>query len=315
VDNVYENVLGLIGRTPIVKLKRLSRHFNSEIWLKLEFFNPSGSVKDRIVFRIVEEAEKRGDLKRGDKIIEATSGNTGLSVMMIANVKGYPVTLLMPKELICGQRKMLELAGARLEFTPGTEVEMKKAVEKAIELSKKPGVFVVGQHINKENPWAHELTTAEEIWEQTEGKVDVFVAGIGTGGTITGVSRGLKRHNSKIRIVGVEPEEAALFSNGKLGEHHIEGIGDGMYPEVLDLKVIDRILTVSSRQAFDMTIKLFREEGILGGISTGGNVFAAMKVAQELKEPKLIVTVAPDGMTKYTDNLHRYVKGEWKFPS
>jgi len=315
MDNVYENIFGLIGRTPIVKLKRLTRHFNSEIWLKLECFNPSGSVKDRIVLRIIEEAEKRGDLRPGDRIVEATSGNTGLSVMMIANVKGYPVTLLMPQELICGQRKMLELAGAKLKFTPGPETEMKKALSEAVELSKKPGVFMVGQHINKDNPLAHELTTAVEIWEQTEGKVDVFVAGIGTGGTITGVARGLKKRNPRIKIIGVEPEEAALFSKGKRGEHHIEGIGDGMHPKVLDLQVIDRIVTISSREAFDMTIRLFREEGILGGISTGCNVCASMKVAGELKEPNLIVTVAPDGMIKYTDHLHQYLKGEWKFPA
>ena len=314
MNDVYENILGLIGRTPIVKLKRLSRHFDSEIWLKLECFNPSGSVKDRIVLRIIEEAEKRGVLRPGDEIVEATSGNTGLSVMMIANVKGYPVTLIMPRELICGQRKMLELAGATLKFTLGSEVEMKRALRKAVELSKKPRVFMIGQHINEDNPLAHEWTTAEEIWEQTEGKVGVFVAGIGTGGTIAGVSRGLKRHNPQIKIVGVEPEEAALFSKGKRGEHHIEGIGDGMHPEVLDLQAIDRILTVSSREAFDTTIRLFREEGILGGISTGCNVCASMKVAEGLEEPNLIVTVAPDGMIKYTDQLHQYLKGEWKFP-
>lgn len=314
MKNVYEDILGLIGRTPIVKLKRLSERFDSEVWLKLECFNPTGSVKDRIVLRIIEEGEKRGDLKPGDEIVEATSGNTGLSVMMIANVKGYPVTLLMPRELICGQRKMLELTGATLKFTPGPEVEMRRALKKAVDLSKNPGFFMIGQHINQDNPMAHELTTAEEIWEQTEGKIDVFVAGIGTGGTITGVSRGLKKHNPKIKIVGVEPEAAALFSRGKRGEHHIEGIGDGMHPEVLDLQTIDTILTVSSREAFDMTIKLSREEGIFGGISTGCNVFASIKVAEELEEPHLIVTVAPDGMIKYTDHLHRYLKGEWKFP-
>jgi cysteine synthase A len=314
MKNVYENVLGLIGNTPIVKLKRLSRNFVSEVWLKLEFFNPSGSVKDRIVLKIIEEAEKRGDLRPGYEIVEATSGNTGLSVMMIANVKGYPVTLFMPKDLICGQRKMLELAGAKLKFTPGPETEMRRALRKAVEMSKKPGVFMIGQHINEDNPLAHELTTAEEIWEQTEGKIDYFVAGIGTGGTITGVGRGLKKHNPQIKIVGVEPEEAALFSKGKRGKHHIEGIGDGMHPKVLDLQVVDKIMTVSSKEAFDMTLKLLREEGIAGGISTGCNVYAALKLAQELKEPKLIVTVAPDSMIKYVNHLHQYLTGEWKFP-
>lgn len=314
MKNVYESVLGLIGNTPMVKLNRLCRDFASKIWLKLEFFNPSGSVKDRIVLKIIEEAEKSGYLRSGYEIVEATSGNTGLSVMMIANVKGYSVTLFMPRDLMSGNRKILELAGAKLKFTPGPETEMKRALKKAIKMSSKPGVFMIGQHINPNNPLAHELTTAEEIWEQTEGKIDYFVAGIGTGGTITGVGRGLKKHNPQIKIIGVEPEEAALFSSGKRGKHLIEGIGDGMHPKVLDLKIVDRIMTVSSKEAFDITLKLFREEGIAGGISTGCNVCAALKLAQELKEPKLIVTVAPDSISKYVDHLYQYLKGELRFP-
>ncbi len=297
-----KSILDSIGNTPLVKLKNVATGY--EIFAKLEFLNPTGSIKDRIALYMIEDAERKGLLKPGYTVVEATSGNTGLAVALVATTKGYKSIFVMPEDLHSDQRKILEKIATELIFTPGPESEMRRAREKAEEIAyKNPDIIYLGQHKNPANPKAHEETTGEEIWSQMDGKIDAFVAGIGTGGTITGVSRALKKHNPNIWVVGLEPYESRTITKGEKGDHLIEGIGDGMIPEVLDMGVVDEVIAIRSREAIEMTKQLAREEGIYAGISSGCNVLGAVEIAKRLGKESRVATIMPDDIHKYLDML------------
>lgn len=293
------DIIGLVGNTPMVKLSKLISGESAEVMAKLEMFNPGGSVKDRIAFHMVQRAEENGQLKPGGVIIEATSGNTGIGLAMVAASKGYRLILVMPDTMSQERRTILEAYGAELVLTPGSE-GMKGSVIKAEEiLAENPAYFMPRQFQNPANPEIHRLTTAREILEQTGGEIDAFVAGIGTGGTITGVGEALKNEIPGVRIIGVEPAESPVLSGGQPGPHRIQGIGAGFVPETLNLKIVDRIITVKDLDAFLTSRALAREEGILAGFSAGAAVFAAAQVARELGKGKRVVTVIPDGGERY----------------
>ncbi len=280
-----KNILDYIGNTPMVKLNRIPPPEHAEILAKLEFFNPGGSVKDRIALSMIEDAERKGILKPGSTVIEPTSGNTGIGLAMVCAVKGY--------------RCILTSFGAEVILTPGLE-GMKGAIDKAEELLKKiPGSFMPQQFNNPANPEIHRRTTAREILEQTEGNLDAFVAGVGTGGTITGVGEVLKKHNPRIKIVAIEPESSAVLSGGEPGPHRIQGIGAGFIPRVLNRDIIDEIITVSDQTAYRLSQRLAREEGLFCGISSGAALFGALKVAEKLGKGKRVVTVLPDTGERY----------------
>jgi len=307
---VAEDITGLIGNTPMVKLKRLTEGLEAELWVKLEFFNPMSSVKDRIGLSMIESAEEQGLLSKDSVIIEPTSGNTGIALSYIAAAKGYRVILTMPDTMSFERRKLLKIFGAELVLTPGHE-GMIGAVKRAEELVKEiPNAFMPQQFMNPANPRIHELTTAREIWNDTKGMIDVFVAGVGTGGTITGVARFLKRKKREIQIVAVEPDESPVLSGGECGPHRIQGIGAGFIPKVLQVELIDEIIRLKSEEAETMLKRLAREEGILGGISAGANVSAALKIAQrEESKGKTIVTILPDTGERY---LSTWIFDEYK---
>ncbi|MFH1448352.1 MAG: cysteine synthase A [Candidatus Micrarchaeota archaeon] len=293
----YENILETIGDTPLVKLNRLHAGNNNTIFAKLESFNPCASVKDRICLAMIEDAERRGALKKGMLIVEPTSGNTGIGLAMAAAVKGYKLKLTMPESMSVERRRILLAFGAELELTP-KEKGMKGAIEKAKELVKETNAFMPQQFSNPVNPEIHRRTTAEEVWRDTEGKVDVFVAGVGTGGTITGVGEVLKKRKPDVRIVAVEPSKSPVLSGGDPGPHKIQGIGAGFVPDVLEMKFIDEVVKVDDGDAFDTSRRLAKEEGILAGISAGANVWAALKIASEL-EGKRVVVIIPDTGERY----------------
>ena len=298
-EKVAENVLELIGQTPVVKLNKMVEKDTAEVWAKLESFNPGGSVKDRICLSMIEDAEKKGLLKRGSTIIEPTSGNTGIGLAMVAVVKGYKCLLTMPETMSLERIYILSSYGAEIVLTPGAE-GMQGAIKKAEELLKKtPNSFMPQQFKNEANPKIHRQTTAQEILEVTEGKVDAFVAGIGTGGTITGVGEVLKKQNPEIKIVAVEPRGSAVLSGEKPGPHKIQGIGAGFVPEILNRDVIDQIIQVADNEAFKTSRRLAKEEGLLVGISSGASVFAALKVAKDLGKGKLVVVILPDTGERY----------------
>ncbi|MGI9951001.1 cysteine synthase A [Moorellaceae bacterium AZ2] len=295
---VAENITELIGQTPVVKLNRLAGE-GAEIWVKLEFFNPGSSVKDRIALSMIRQAEKEGLLKPGDTIVEPTSGNTGIGLAMVAASRGYRLILVMPETMSIERRKLLAAFGAEFILTPGTE-GMRGAVEKAQELlEKNPHFFMPQQFDNPANPAVHRETTAREILEQMGGRLDAFVAGVGTGGTITGVGEVLKKELPHVQIVAVEPAASPVLSGGQPGPHKIQGIGAGFVPKVFNREVVDEIITVGNEEAMETSRRLAREEGILVGISSGAAVYAALQVARRLGKGRRVLTIAPDTGERY----------------
>jgi len=297
-DVVFNSVLELIGHTPIVKLNRIVPDGYADIFVKLESFNPGGSIKDRIALSMIEDAEKKGFLKPGSTIIEPTSGNTGIGIAMICAVKGYRCILVMPESMSLERIYILKSYGAEVVLTPAYE-GMEGSIKKADELNKKiENSIILRQFDNPANPEVHRKTTAQEILRVMD-KIDAFVAGIGTGGTITGVGEILKKTNPDIQIVGVEPEASAVLSGEKPGPHKIPGIGAGFIPSILNLSIIDRIIKVSDNDAYKMSTRLAREEGLFVGISAGANVYASLEVAKKLGRGKKVVTVLPDTGERY----------------
>ena len=305
---VAENILELIGNTPLVRLNNIVEPRMATILAKLESFNPGGSVKDRICLSMIEDAEAHGLLKAGSTIVEPTSGNTGIGLAMIGAVKGYKVTLTMP-ETMSGERiQILKSYGARVVLTPASE-GMIGAVKRAEELMKQiPGAFMPQQFTNLANPEIHRRTTAQEILRVVEGELDAFVAGVGTGGTITGVGEVLKKKLPHVNIVAVEPKNSAVLSGGPAGPHMIQGIGAGFVPQVLNRAVIDEIMTVADEQAYEMSNRLAKEEGLFVGISAGAACWAALKVARELGTGKTLVVIFPDTGERYF-SIHPFFEG------
>jgi len=297
---IANDVTELIGRTPLVRLGRIAKDLGAEVVGKLESFNPCGSVKDRIGLSMIEAAEKEGLIKEDTILAEPTSGNTGISLAFVAAVKGYRLILVMPETMSLERRSLLKAFGADLILTPGSE-GMKGAVKKAEELvAQDRRVFIPQQFKNPANPAIHRQTTAREIWEDTAGKVDILVSGVGTGGTLTGVAQVIKKKKSTFKAIAVEPTDSAVLSGREPGSHKIQGIGAGFIPEVLDTQLIDEVIQVKNEEAIEATRRLIKEEGILAGISSGAAVSAALKVAErEDSEGKLIVVILPDTGERY----------------
>lgn len=300
--NIYKGTLGLIGNTPLVEAVNLEKELGLEATLlvKLEYFNPAGSVKDRIAKAMIEDAEEKGLLKEGSVIIEPTSGNTGIGLASIAAAKGYRIVLTMPETMSVERRNILKAYGAELVLTDGTR-GMKGAIEKAEELEKEiPGGFIPGQFVNPANPRIHRRTTGPEIWEDTDGKVDYFVAGVGTGGTLTGVGEYLKDQKPDVKIVAVEPADSPVLSEGKGGSHKIQGIGAGFVPEVLNTGIYDEVIKVENDDAFAAGRLLAKKEGVLVGISSGAALHAAVQLARRPENKgKTIVALLPDTGDRY----------------
>lgn len=294
VNSVYE----LIGNTPMIKLNRIAEEGSANVYLKLESFNPGSSVKDRIALNMIENAEKEGLLKEGATIVEPTSGNTGIGLAMIAAAKGYKCILTMPETMSIERRKLLAAYGAEIVLTPGT-LGMKGAIQKAEELSADNGYFMPQQFKNPANPEIHRKTTALEILEQLDNKIDAFVAGVGTGGTLTGVGEVLKQNIEGVKIIAVEPAKSPVISGGKPGPHGLQGIGAGFIPDTLNKDIIDKIEPIYEDLAFETARKLASKEGILVGISSGAAVAAALKVAKELGKGKNVVALTPDTGERY----------------
>ena len=299
MSKLHENLLSLIGGTPLVKFNRINNGY-AEIFGKIEYFNPGGSVKDRIAYAMITQAEKQGLINSETVIIEPTSGNTGIGLALVAAVKGYKLILTMPETMSLERRALLKAYGAELVLTPGSE-GMKGAVRKAEELSRQYGnAFIPQQFKNFSNPEIHRLTTAQEILNDTGGNVDMFVAGVGTGGTITGVGEILKKHNPNIRIVAVEPSASAVLSGEMPGPHKIQGIGAGFIPEILNIDVIDEIVKVTNDDAINTSRRLAKLEGLLVGISSGAAAYAALSLANRSdNKGKRIVVVLPDTGERY----------------
>ena len=299
---VYEKITELIGKTPLLKLSNYIKNHSLEadIYAKLEYFNPAGSVKDRIARAMIDDAEAKGLLKEGSVIIEPTSGNTGIGLASVGASRGYKVILTMPETMSVERRNLLKAYGAQLVLTDGAK-GMKGAIEKANELAKEtPGSFIPGQFVNPANPEVHRKTTGPEIWEDTDGQVDIFVAGVGTGGTLSGVGEYLKSKNPNVKVVAVEPAGSPVLSKGTPGPHKIQGIGAGFVPDTLDTKVYDEIITIENDEAFEAGRELARKEGVLVGISSGAAVAAATKLAlRPENKGKKIVALLPDTGERY----------------
>lgn len=302
MGNVYKGTVELIGHTPLVELVNLERSLGLEARLlaKLEYFNPAGSVKDRVARSMIEDAEKRGLLKEGSVIIEPTSGNTGIGLASIAAARGYRVILTMPETMSAERRNILKAYGAQIVLTDGAK-GMAGSIEKANELVEEiDGAFLAGQFDNPANPAAHYETTGPEIWEDTDGEVDIFVAGAGTGGTVTGTGRYLKEQNPEIKIVAVEPETSPVLTKGESGPHNIQGIGAGFVPRVLDVSVCDEVMTVSDEDSYERCRQAAKTEGFLVGISSGAALQAAIELAQRPENKgKVIVALLPDSGDRY----------------
>ena len=302
MSNIYTSADQLIGRTPLLELTRIEKETGAKarILAKLEYFNPAGSVKDRIAKAMLDEAEAGGKLKPGSTIIEPTSGNTGIGLASVAAARGYRIIITMPETMSVERRQLMKAYGAELVLTEGAR-GMKGAIAKAGELAKEiPGGFIPGQFVNPANPAAHRASTGPEIWEDTEGKVDVFVAGVGTGGTVTGVGAYLKERNPAVKVVAVEPAASPVLSKGTAGSHKIQGIGAGFVPEVLDTGVYDEVIAVENEDAFAAGKLVGRKEGVLVGISSGAAVWAAVQLAKRPENrSKTIVALLPDTGDRY----------------
>lgn len=301
---IYNDVTELIGNTPLVKLNRVTEGLPGNVIAKLEFYNPANSVKDRIGNAIIDAAERSGELKPGGTIVEGTSGNTGIALAMVGAARGYKVILTMPDTMSQERRVVLRAFGAELVLTPGAD-GMRGAVDKANEIvANTDNAILASQFANPANPAIHEATTGEEIWEAADGKVDYFVAGVGTGGTVTGAGRTLKKHNSEIKLVAVEPKASPLLTEGTAGPHKIQGLGANFVPEVLDQELLDEIIAVTNEDAIEVSRKVAAAEGILGGISAGANIKAALEIAARPEaEGKNIVVIVPDFGERYVSSI------------
>lgn len=301
-EKIYKSASELIGKTPLLELTNIEKNekLEAKLLAKLEYFNPAGSVKDRVAFEMIDDAEKKGVLKKDSVIIEPTSGNTGIGLAAVAAAKGYKIIIVMPETMSVERRKLMKAYGAELVLTEGAK-GMKGAIEKAQEIADStPNSFIPGQFVNPANPAAHKKTTGPEIWEDTDGKVDIFVAGVGTGGTVTGVGEYLKEKNPSVKIVAVEPATSAVLSTGVAGAHKIQGIGAGFVPDVLNTKVYDEIIPVSNEDAFAFGKRMGSEEGVLVGISSGAALAAAVSLAKRPENKgKTIVALLPDTGDRY----------------
>ncbi len=301
--NIKSNAAELVGKTPLVRVTKYQKSVNTTdatILAKLEYFNPAGSVKDRIALQMIEDLEESGQIQPGATLIEPTSGNTGIGIAAVAAAKGYKVIITIPETMSVERRNIIKAYGAEIILTDGIK-GMKGAIEKAEELKQSiPGSVILGQFVNPSNPKIHRLTTGPEIWEDTDGQVDIFVAGVGTGGTITGVGEYLKSKNPEIKIVAVEPQDSPVLSEGRAGAHKIQGIGAGFVPEVLNTEIYDEVLPVSNEDAFATGKALAKTEGILTGISSGAALYAARKLAERPENKgKTIVVLLPDSGDRY----------------
>ena len=302
MSNIYKNVTELIGRTPLVEVEKIEKRFKlqARLLVKLDGYNPAGSAKDRIAYQMIQDAEEAGRLKEGSVIIEPTSGNTGIGLAAIGASKGYRVILIMPETMSVERRNLLKAYGAEIVLTDGA-LGMKGAIAKAEELAEEiEDSFIAGQFINPSNPKVHRLTTGPEIWEDTDGDVDIFIAGVGTGGTVTGVGEYLKSKKEDVQVIAIEPATSPMLSRGQAGPHKIQGIGAGFVPEVLNTDIYDEIIPVENEDAFDYGKVIALEEGILVGISSGAALYAAIQVAKRKENKgKTIVALLPDNGDRY----------------
>ena len=300
MSKIFSSADQLIGHTPLLELTHIEEGLGARILAKLEYFNPAGSVKDRVAKAMLDDAEQSGKLKKGSVIIEPTSGNTGIGLASVAAARGYRITIVMPETMSVERRQIMKAYGAELVLTEGAK-GMKGAIEKAEELAKEiPDSFIPGQFVNPANPAAHKATTGPEIWEDTDGKVDIFVAGVGTGGTVTGVGEYLKTKNPNVKIVAVEPASSPVLSKGTAGAHKIQGIGAGFIPETLNTKVYDEVIAVENEAAFEAGREIGKKEGVLVGISSGAALWAAKELAKRPENKgKTIVALLPDTGDRY----------------